>query len=248
MTKEIILAVHGMGAQKDWVEPLRPLFQESNIEFVSYDLKAFGLNTQTKQGHIDSFAEWVEELENKYSEIQKNFPGYRITILGHSLGAVLTSCIETLRPEDRRIISVAGYKGASNTFGLGFTLKVLGLFVIDKFLSNKHYVELPVSEKLQDFPLLNDPLRTKRVTPNLLIEVLLMSNFASKQIQKNKNPVLFIQVHNDVVVSNAAQDAIYNKLPNPKEKKIYSKIDHDWIWSEQRELITGEIIDWIKSN
>lgn len=243
---EIILAVHGIGAQKDWLEPIKNPLESNHVLFYNYDLKGFGKNTSECHGDIHSYKEWVNELEEHYHKLQTQYPQARITILGHSLGAVITSCLKTIRNNDRLILSVAGFKGADSTFQPTFVAKVISLFALSFITRKQYYVELPVSEKLQDFPLMDDPLRTKKVTPRLLIEVLRMGKFAKQNILRIQVPILMLQVEDDIVVSNQIQDQIFDALKTNKTKRTYSNIDHDWIWSDKKDIVVNDIINWIK--
>ncbi len=257
MVQDIVLAIHGLGGHSGWFASLAEEFKRNNIEFIAYDLPGFGKNhnldhdnhSPYTKGHIDSYQEWVDFTQRKYEALKAKNPNARITILGHSLGALVAVNLPEIAPGDKLILSVPGFKGASSTFDLAFMINTIRKIVIDKLLFDRDvYVEMPVSEKAKLTPAMTDPLRVGTVTQTLLFEIVKMRGVTQKNILKLSVPVLCIQIEGDKVVNNATQDEYFQAIPSEnKTMRVYSGADHDWIWSDLVGPIAQDIVDWIKS-
>jgi esterase/lipase len=93
-----------------------------------------------------------------------------------------------------------------------------------------------------------DPLKVYEVSPNLLWQVLLMSQNLKSRFINILNPLLLIQVKNDLVVDNETMDKIFHEIPSAKkELNILENTEHDWIWDQEAVKIAVPIIlDFIK--
>lgn len=250
----IVMGIHGLGGHSAWFKNLEDELKKYNFDFVAYDLPGFGQNhllgTQRSQyvkGHIDSYEEWVSFIQTKYEDLKHSNPASKIIIMGHSLGAVIASCLPQIYKGDLLLLSVPGFKGAGKTFDPVFTITTLKKIFIDKMvLGNDVFVEMPVSEKSKQTPAFTDPLRVETVTQTLLYEILKMGAKAQKELIKKPTPCFMVQVENDAVVDNATQDKIYEKLSSThKQKRTYIGTDHDWIWDKDvTKLITQDIVEW----
>jgi alpha-beta hydrolase superfamily lysophospholipase len=256
MVQDIVLAIHGLGGHSGWFASLAEEFQRNGIEFFAYDLPGFGHNhnldhdnhSPYTKGHIDSYQEWIDFTQRKYQELKSHNPDARITILGHSLGALVAVNLPNIASGDKLVLSVPGFKGASSTFDLRFMISTARKIIIDKLIFDRDvFVEMPVSEKAKLTPAMTDPLRVGTVTQTLLFEIVKMRGITQKNILKLYTPVLFIQMEGDKVVDNKTQDQYYQVIPTAsKAMRVYSGADHDWIWSNLVSPIAQDIIDWIR--
>lgn len=245
----LIFAVHGLGGHSGWFNNLRDELAKQGVGLVAYDLPGFGLNHSEAgdslfvKGHIDSYKEWIDFTQRKLDQLIAQNPDKEITVLGHSLGAVVACSLDLSRVK-RFILSVPGFKGAKATFNPRFVFKVLWHYFFDKLILKKDiFLTMPVSEKSQNTPAMSDPLRVGVVSQNLLIEILKLGKFAEEKFAKIQNKVLMIQIESDQVVDNQAQDKAFAKLATlKKQKKIYSGCDHDWIWSDRCPEIAQDIL------
>ncbi len=256
MSKPIIFAIHGLGGHGSWFERLKLELEKFNIDLYAIDLPGFGKNhdefagSSYKKGHIDDFQEWIDFVQAEYQELKRKNPAVPITILGHSLGAVIATCMGPIAEGDQLIISVPGYKGADDTFKLSFVLTTLWKLVFDKAVFGKDlYVQLPASPKKHGDPTDLDPLKVSFVTQTLLFQIMKMGWTLKQASTKLDMPVFMIQIKDDAVVDNASQDQYFNCFPSRnKVKTTYSGADHDWIWSEQLGLIAADIAKRVVGN
>lgn len=259
MAQEIVMGIHGLGGHSGWFADLAKALKTHDIDFVAYDLPGFGQNHNLSEqgqnspytkGHIDSYMDWVNYIQKKYQELKTQNPNSRITILGHSLGAVIAINLYDIFPGDNLILSVPGFKGASCTFNPCFVINTLRKIFIDKFiLGNDVFIEMPVSKKSQETPALKDPLRVSSVTQTLLYQILQLHKQSQKHLSRITMPLLLIQIEDDQVVDNKTQEKFFDLIPSKsKSIKRYSAADHDWIWYPVCGDIARDIADWLKIN
>ncbi|MBT6842417.1 MAG: alpha/beta fold hydrolase [Candidatus Melainabacteria bacterium] len=253
MVKTIIFGIHGLGGHCEWFKNLEDDLKKQGISFYAFDLPGFGTNhgeqseSEFTKGHIDSYQDWINFSQKKYNELKANNPDARIVVLGHSLGALIASCMTGLDATSPLILSVPGFKGSSSTFNQSFFFSTLRKVVIDKLILQRDvYVKLPSSAK-KSTPADADPLRISEVTQTMLLEIMKLRVASKKRMTEFEAPVFMIQIEDDKVVDNSTQQEYFELINVPnKVFKVYNDADHDWIWSRTCcQQVSQDIADWL---
>lgn len=255
MSKKIVFAIHGLGGHSGWFDRLKNELKKFDIGFHAVDLPGFGKNHMLlkacpyTKGHIDDFNQWIDFVKKEYFELKEKNPDAQIIVMGHSLGAVVATCLDCICEGDKLILSVPGYKGADSTFNPGFVVSTLWKLLFDKIIMQRDvYVSLPVSEKKYEDPTEGDPLKVEQVTQTLLFQIMKMGWTLEQAIQSITMPVMLIQIEGDSVVDNETQDKFFVIFPSgAKTKNSYSGADHDWIWSQKVSVIAEDLANWINA-
>lgn len=254
--ENIVIGIHGLGGQGEWFDNLATRVANSGIPFYAFDQRGFGLNNlensphaKTARGYVESYKDWLNDIKRVYQAIKDIYPKSKITLIGHSLGAVMLSSLETIHDEDQIILSVPGYKGHPKAFSTSFVLKTLSKYAAKKLgFSKSDFVTLPIinnSEKSD--PSDSDPLKVTEVSAKLLLEILRLSSNAEKNLNKISVPVLVIQANDDIIVCNKSINQNYTKINSSRKSKIdFDNTLHDWIWYDSVDKISESIIKWIK--
>ena len=241
----IILAIHGLGGRGAWFDNLKTALDEHGVELIAPDLKGFGNNEP--RGHVESFNDWVLDIQAIYEKLKADKPDAQIILMGHSMGAVVLSHIK-VAADDKLIYSVPGFKGAKVTFKMSFTLTTLFKLFRDTFITHENsFIRLP-SSQLTKHITDEDPLKVYEVSPNLLWQILLMSQGLNVRLRKTFNPLLLIQVENDLVVDNETMNKIFHEIPSDKKEfSILESTEHDWIWDQEAvKTVVQIILDFIR--
>ncbi len=245
MKKIFILAIHGLGGRGAWFDNLKTALGEHGVELIAPDLRGFGNNEP--RGHVESFNDWVLDIQAIYEKLKADKPDAQIVLMGHSMGAVVLSHIK-VAADDKLIYSVPGFKGAKATFKMSFTLTTLLKLFTDTFITHENsLIKLPSSQSKKHITD-EDPLKVYDVSPNLLWQILLMSQGLNVRLRKTFNPLLLIQVENDLVVDNETMNKVFGEIP-PGEKKlsILENTEHDWIWDQEAvKTAVPIILDFIR--
>ncbi len=239
--KYIVIGIHGLGGRAAWLKRLEEEFERYNasssdyeFSFYAQDLAGFGANGG---GHINSFHDWLRAVQDQYENLRKTNPQAKFAIFGHSLGGLIATNLYEIHEGDTLILSVPGYKGAQSTFNPWFMISTIVTF----FLKSSSLIELPSSKvtrhgmingKLYNGdPTESDPLKTKKVSANLLWQILQLGKHSERNLARlRQNPVLLVQVANDPVVDNETQDEMFKLIPSHKKEKLVIDSDlHDWV-------------------
>jgi hypothetical protein len=131
---------------------------------------------------------------------------------------------------------------------MSFTLTTLLKLFRDTFITHENsLIKLPSSQSKKHITD-EDPLKVYDVSPNLLWQILLMSQRLKSRFVNLLNPLLLIQVKNDLVVDNETMNKVFGEIP-PGEKKlsILENTEHDWIWDQEAvKTAVPIILDFIK--
>jgi alpha-beta hydrolase superfamily lysophospholipase len=241
----IILAIHGLGGRGAWFDNLKNALEEHGVELIAPDLKGFGNNEP--RGHVESFNNWVSDIQAIYEKLKADKPDAQIVLMGHSMGAVVLSRVK-VAADDKLIYSVPGFKGAKATFKMSFTLTTLLKLFRDTFITHENsLIKLP-SSQLTKHITDEDPLKVYEVSPNLLWQILLMSQKLTSRFVNLLNPLLLIQVENDLVVDNETMNKIFHEIPSDKkELSVLENTEHDWIWDQEAvKTAVPIILDFIR--
>jgi lysophospholipase len=252
----IIYGIHGLGARAAWLDAVKNYLEakDPRIKFIAHDLPGFGLNNSIvdknspyKKGHIESYHEWIDFVDEDFRSLKKQYPESNFIIFGHSLGGVIASNMSAVNEADALILSVPGYAGGDN-FNLAFMLDTAWKYAFDKKVLKKDlYVNMPVSQKLYPSPFVDDPYRIAEVTANLLIEISKLQAASKKAVQNIKIPVLMIQVKDDKVLDTKKQEEFLGLMASSEKTfKSYLAYDHEWMGNPHAELILKDLSDYIK--
>jgi alpha-beta hydrolase superfamily lysophospholipase len=254
MSREIILGVHGLGGRGAWFKRLADRLEASGVQFETLDLTGFGTNNSDEdsgikipKGHVDSYLDWIREVQSFYQDLKSRYPKARINIMGHSLGGLIVTNLIEIFPGDRLILSAPAFASSKETFNPFFLIKAYTQILKDFFSQSLSYIELPLSKKDFD-PSDRDPLKVRFVTVKLLQEIQKMTKQTHKNLQKIQAPTLVLKVKHDQVISNAAIDECFKQIASfHKQLIVIDGDDHDWIWYDTVDLGAKVILEWLRA-
>lgn len=255
MSQDIVLAIHGLGARAEWLRPIGDLFEKDGYKFIAKDLPAFGFNHQAadsqspyKRGHIDSYQEWLDFVDNQVIEVKEKHPDSRLILLGHSLGGLLVTNSNRANHADLLVLSVPGYAAGKN-FNPVFVITTIFNYAFFKLIFGiDKLVMMPSSKKNYPSIFATDVHATGYVSPNLLIQIKKLQKKTKEKVKDIKVPILMIQAVEDIVVSKEEQLVNYMSFPNPQKKLLkVSGVDHDWPGNPDAPKVYEEMQKEIKS-
>ncbi len=260
MTKYIVIGIHGLGGRAAWLNRIQEELenynkQQSEHQFIwhAHDLPGFGADGD---GHISSFHNWLKAVQDEYENLRRANPDARFVIFGHSLGGVIATNLYEIHEGDALILSVPGFKGAAATFNPWFVARVL----VTYFLSSRSLITMPTPKTLKQGmirgklytgdPTDEDTYKTKAVSANLLWQILQLGKHTERNLGRlRRTQVLLLQVAEDPVVDNAAQDAMFALLnPASSTKLAIPGALHDWPLYDIVAETVPKIVGWVLEN
>ena len=245
-----VFAIHGLGGHCLWFENAANTFNKNKINFFSFDLPGFGQSKYPK-GVVSSYKEWIQVSKKTLEDFLLNFNIKEpVFILGHSMGSLIAVLLSKNVKAHGWILSVPGFEGYRKTWPLvDFVLPVL----IRSTLRSKENVALPFGPELltknKQTQLLvkQDPLRVINIQTKTFLDVYSLALKAKRSSFFLEEPVLILQAGKDMVCSNSAMDAFFEKIKSiDKVKIMYENSYHDLFLEDEIHQIADDISEWIK--
>lgn len=86
--RAVVCLVHGLGEHSGRYQHVAEFLCRNGLALVSFDLRGHG-QSAGKRGHVDSFAEFMDDIEWIVVETRAQFPDLPCFLYGHSLGGIL---------------------------------------------------------------------------------------------------------------------------------------------------------------
>lgn len=245
--KAVIIITHGICEHSQRYFPIINHLNNNGYSVIRYDLRGHG-QTGGRRGHINSFSDFINDLNAFVLEAKKNNPNTPLFLLGHSMGGLITSlyAIKYENKVDGIILS-----GAANGNVPGAVLlkivpwkllknKTVRNFFPKNFLSSDDDIEKAYWK---------DPLILKEYSINLAGQ---MFSLGVKHIKKNysliSKPILFLHGESDKIVPVRISRKMFQKVSSEdKAIHIIENAPHE-IFNEPNKNETFKIItDWLDS-
>lgn len=238
--KGTVVIVHGAQEHHGRYLWLIDQWKANGFNVVMGDLPGQGLSTR-RRGHIDTFDEYIEEVENWIKEAYLLKPP--VFVIGHSMGGL--AVIRTL--QEKSPLLVAGVILSSPCLKL-LHHPAKGLDVLSKGLNfilpkTKFNTGLTIDKATRNEELIktagDDTLVITKVSVRWYRELVQSMNHAFKNIDKFPDiPVLLMQAGDDLIVDKEASVIWFNSL-GAKEKsyKEWNGLYHEIFNEPERDKV-----------
>ena len=245
--KANIFIAHGLGEHSGRYAHFAEHFNQLGYNVYAHDHQGHG-KSSGKQGHIDSFAQYSDDLktvvENNSAEKRPNH------LLGHSLGGVIASGFLIRNPGiiDRCIISAPGFekKIAPNPIK-AFIGKLLANITPQLTLWNEIEAEWicrseTIVSDYQKDPLVHDRVSAKFFTSFLAERVLIEKNADSIKL-----PTLMILPGADLIINHQVSKELFALFSNEENRLVEFPDCYHEILNEEIEKFEAytEIENWL---
>ncbi len=247
--KAIIVVVHGFAEHLGRYEYVKDKLYESGFAVYRYDLRGHG-KTEGEKGHIDSFDQFIEDTDQLVNLARNDLPALPIYMLGHSMGGLITFSYG-LKYKDKlngQILSGAAIRKVPQVKGIkGGLIPILNFFAPKRRVKNQLSGDICTDKKVvEDYD--KDKLVLKDATLNFYVQFLLKgTKFVENNIQSYNYPCLIIHGEEDKIISKDGSIYMYeNILSKDKEIKIYEGLYHEILNEAEKDIVLGDIINWIE--
>ncbi|WP_027409580.1 alpha/beta hydrolase [Anoxybacteroides tepidamans] len=236
--KGVVVIVHGAAEHHGRYKWLTEMFRLNGFHVVMGDLPGQGTTTRRKRGHIHSFDEYINEVED-WIQAAKDFH-LPIFLLGHSMGGLIV-----IRALQEKRLPISGAILSSPCLGL-VTYPAKGLDLLSRILNyvtpsmlfdSGLSVEVATrNEEVREMDK-NDSLYVTKVSVRWYRELIKAMQLAHRNIAKFSDiPLLLMQGGDDKIVDKAIVKQWFDNLPiSEKVYKEWNFLYHEIFNEPERE-------------
>lgn len=251
----ILVMIHGAGQHSGQFSYLGRYCLQHNIAFYALDLRGFGLSSG-KRGHVQSFSEYLDDLDSFIEFIRKIHPGDPIFLLGHSLGGTIV-----IRYSQEHEGSIQGAVLSAPALKLRFHMPE-SLYFVTQILSRitpglsvdlidwSHVMRgIPSFRSFYNNQLSkeDDPLCTNQFSVRWLTELIVNGHLALSKVNDFRIAVLCLCGSDDPLIDPASVQEFHDFL-QVKDKKyiLVPHAKHRLLQDNERSHVYEHIVNWIK--
>ncbi len=246
--KANLFIAHGLGEHGGRYEHLAMHFNQLGYNVFAHDHQGHG-KSSGKQGHIDSFETYDNDLKSVIEHCSKD--ELQNHLLGHSLGGVIASGFLIRYPKliNRSIISAPGYEKKIPPNPIKAAIgKLLANITPKLTLWNEIEAEWICQTKSVVEQYAQDPLVHDRVSAKFFTSFLAEFEFIKTNIKTITTPVLMLIPGSDLIVNHERSKELF-KLLGSNDKKLaeYPNAYHE-VLNEDNDKMNAykEIEKWLK--
>jgi acylglycerol lipase len=247
--KAVVLGVHGLAEYSGRYTHVADHFANEEIAFYALDHRGHGLSEGVR-GHIDSFDDYLDDLDTFLEMVKEKEPGKKIFLLGHSLGGTISIAYALKHPEkiDGLILSSPGLKLATE-------LDPELVKAIEELSKSNPTQELP--NEIDPYTLSHDkeicekydkdPLVFKTITARFGTEFFTTMEKLIENAGKLKVPTLLLVAGDDKLVNPEGSKAFAERVTEKDFKMIiYDGFYHELFNEVEKQKVFKEVDDWLK--
>ena len=244
----VVAIVHGIGEHSGRYGYLVERVTDRGFAVAALDNRGHGRSAGIR-GHIDSWADYREDVRMFLRYVHATFPGSPVFLYGHSLGALIVTDYVLSYPDGIDGLIVSGHPmrptGAVKPF-LIFVARLLSRFAPKTSLS----LGLSYDTLSRDPDVLkayrDDPLVHSRVTARWGTEALAAVDRVRARASEIRMPILILHGEADRINSVEGSRELLEKVSSTdKQLEVYSGGYHEPHNDLDQERVASDVIEWI---
>ncbi|MBS7287218.1 MAG: lysophospholipase [Candidatus Freyarchaeota archaeon] len=248
--KAVMVVAHGLAEYSGRYKHVAEHFANKGIAFYALDHRGHGLS-EGDRGYVDSFDDYVEDLDTFINMVKEKEKGKKLILLGHSMGGTiaLLYVLKSPRKINYLILSSPALRLASD-IDAG-TMKML-----EELAKTNPKQEIP--SQIDPYTLshdkkiceayANDPLVFKTITAKFAVEFVRAMNKVLENADKLEVPTLLLVAGEDKLVNPKGSIELAEKV---KQKdftmKVYDGMYHEILNELEKEKVLKDIDEWLKT-
>jgi len=249
-----MILVHGYAEHAGRYDEMAMYFAAAGFAVHAYDQAGHG-RTPGPRGHVDRFERLIDELAGFVERVGRDHPGLPITLVGHSMGGLVTAATAAFRQPavDRIVLSGAlldleGNASADRSIRL-FMARLLSLVA----------PRLGLSTGLDPQGLSRDPEVVRRYGEDPLVKDRMTARFAAglfdmvarvrDAADRVERPILILHGEADPICpaegSRRFHAGLSPEVARQSRLSVYPGLRHEIFNEPERMRIFGEVLDWV---
>ena len=246
--KAIVIITHGFAEHYSRYDYFANSVNLGGYDVIRYDLRGHGRNKKNL-GQIQSFDDFILDLEEIYEETLRSFPKIPIFLFGHSMGGLITAIFGSKSDLKSRGVVLSGPAVGELPSAKNINRNLIKTVckIYDKYM-----IKNPIDKSLcknQEvyYEYLNDKFVLHKASVRFYYEFLFIG---VDKISKAKNdfsfPVLFVHGEEDKIVPISISKSFFNSISSrDKTFKEYKSLYHEILNEKERDYVIKDIISWL---
>lgn len=247
-TKAIVIIVHGLKDHSSRYADAAIKLSQNDYAVYAYDHRGHG-DSEGQRVWVDSFDDYVADLETYYDYVKAKAPDKPIYLFGHSMGGaiVTTFALQQRRQLAGIILSAPALKVTDDVgaFLIGST-KVIGTIMptlaVFELKDEKFSRDPEVVNAMKNDPLViqgNGPAKTAK-------ELLKAIAYINEHMHELNVPFICLHGKKDVITNPEGSKELYQKaVAKDRAIKLYADTYHDLLHEPNKDVILKDIINWL---
>jgi alpha-beta hydrolase superfamily lysophospholipase len=250
--KAVVGVIHGFADHLGRYRLTRAALVEAGLAVDAFDFRGHG-RSEGQRGHVDSFGQYVDELERFFERMKDGAPKRPAFILAHSMGALIALSFLL----ERKPAGLAGLVCSSPFLGFAFDpplVKVAAAKLLDRVLpaltmGNGLKVEELSRDPQWQASTAQDPLYHHVVSSRWFNEATKTQGQVLALGRRVELPLLVLTGSEDKIASVKTTRGFLETIGSKdKQYKEYPGMRHEVLNELGKEEVVGEIVRWISSH
>ncbi len=246
--KAIILGLHGLGAHSGTISYVSEFFAKNGYLFYAPDMRGFGKFTGIK-GHVDSFDEYVQDLDSLVSYLKLAHSDDKFFMYGHSLGSLWAYQYTLAHPG---VINglVTPCPAVSERLKINAATRAI-VRGMSKLNVKQYFdtgLDLDLIARNQEVVRRNkeDPLRFDKATPRFAAEGLNLREEIFNRAEDITTPIILLQTGEDQILIPEENKKFFDRISSEdKTWKLYEGLFHEPFEDEGGNEVLADMLNWL---
>lgn len=247
-SKAAIIIVHGLkDHSRRYAETAQKLTQ-NNYSVYAFDLRGHG-DSEGQRVWVDSFDDYVNDLQAFYDLVQKKEPNKPIFIFGHSMGGAIVTLfsLRKSRPVAGMVLSGPALKLDVSSFTTGSTK-----YMVAPLLPTLAVLSLNEDDFSRDPKVVegikNDPLIYHDAGPaKTASELFKAVDTIQENLAKVDTPFIALHGQKDLLTMyEGSTDLFQGSRAKGKSVKLYQNAYHDLLHEPEKDKVFADMLAWLE--
>ena len=245
--RAIILLVHGAGEHCTRYQHLAEYFSSRGYAIAGFDHIGHG-KSDGQYGFVERFDDHLESLGNFRQQLERDFPGLPVILLGHSMGGLISSLY--LLQHQHQFIGCALSGPAIKTDLQPPAIQILLIRLLSRLAPKLGVLQLDAAGVSRDQVVVDDycadPLVFHgKMSARMVAEMFAGMNRIQEQAAKISLPLLLLHGGGDVMTAPSGSQFLHDHVSS-KEKtlKIYPGLYHEIFNEPEQQEVFADLLGW----
>lgn len=246
--EHVLVVVHGYAEHGARYEGLATWFASRGFAVHAHDHRGHGRSAGARC-HLRRFEDLVDDLEGFLALVRSEHPDLPVTLLGHSMGALVSVAFLA---ERKPTVASAVTSGAALRLGPGVTRSRLASARLLRCVAPRLRLASPIDpEGLSRDPevvrgYLEDPEVVRHATASLAAELMRAIPRTAARAGEVRVPLLALHGEDDPICPAQASRALHAALRTPgSDLRLYPRLRHEIFNEPEREQVMQDVVDWL---